>query len=286
MALVPMVKRGVASTNAELHSLAIDAINAMGRFRLTNALPLLTDLALKGDGRIPIVAFAAYGEISSYNENYLGLGLQCVKRGVLNFDYLAGCICCTLSMDNEQRLAVPLSSKTRLLMIKTLFEYIKKVPPSGEGYDSSFCRAIPEYSNSQERVFYLQKILEGLDKVPGPGVGVRQLYLFDGKGYEFDDWTNNIRTRCKGELERIERLPKADPTSVAEIKRTRGIPENERLNMTAILDAKIAAIEAAEARAARRAVWKRRLRIGTLVLPIPVIALAAIVARRRRSRCI
>ena len=51
--------------------------------------------------------------------------------------------------------------------------------------------------------------------------------------------------------------------------------------MTAILDAKIAAIEEAEARAARRAVWKRRLRIGALVMPIPVIVLAAIVARRR-----
>ena len=46
----------------------------------------------------------------------------------------------------------------------------------------------------------------------------------------------------------------------------------------------IAAIEAAEARAARREVWKRRLRVGALALPIPVIALAAIVARRRRTR--
>ena len=69
-----------------------------------------------------------------------------------------------------------------------------------------------------------------------------------------------------------------------EIARVMALPERERLNMTAILDAKIAAIEAAEARAARREIWKRRLRFGAIVLPIPVIALAAIVARRRMKR--
>ena len=61
----------------------------------------------------------------------------------------------------------------------------------------------------------------------------------------------------------------ANPASVAEIIRTKSIPENKRLNMTTILDAKIAAIEAAEARIARRELWKRRLRIGAfLVLPV------------------
>ena len=44
------------------------------------------------------------------------------------------------------------------------------------------------------------------------------------------------------------------------------------------------AIEAAQARAARREVWKRRLRLGALVLSIPVIAFVAILARRRRSK--
>jgi hypothetical protein len=76
----------------------------------------------------------------------------------------------------------------------------------------------------------------------------------------------------------------ANPASVAEIIRTKSIPENKRLNMTAILDAKIAAIKAAEARIARRELWKRQLRISALVLPIPVIAFAAIVARRRMKR--
>ena len=63
------------------------------------------------------------------------------------------------------------------------------------------------------------------------------------------------------------------------------LPENERLNMTAILDAKIAAIEAAEARAARREVWKRQLCIsGYFLLPVLGIATAVMIARRMRKR--
>ena len=62
------------------------------------------------------------------------------------------------------------------------------------------------------------------------------------------------------------------------------LPEGERLNMTAILDAKIAAIEDGEARAARRATWKRRLRlIGCILLPVLLLTLVAIVLRRRGS---
>ena len=62
------------------------------------------------------------------------------------------------------------------------------------------------------------------------------------------------------------------------------LPEGERLNMTAILDAKIAAIEAAEARAARRAVWKRRLRIGAfLVLPVLGIAFTILFVLKKKT---
>ena len=70
----------------------------------------------------------------------------------------------------------------------------------------------------------------------------------------------------------------------SEIARVMALPESERLNMTAILDAKIAAIEEEEARAARRAIWKRRLSIGGSVL-IPLIGIAAvIIAAQRRKR--
>ena len=81
-----------------------------------------------------------------------------------------------------------------------------------------------------------------------------------------DEWYRRATNNCQSEIARVMSLP-----------------EDERLNMTAILDAKIAAIEVAEARAARREVWKRRLRIGALALSIPVIALVAIVARKRRT---
>ena len=59
------------------------------------------------------------------------------------------------------------------------------------------------------------------------------------------------------------------------------LPESERLNMTAILDAKIAAIEEEEARAARRAIWKRRLSIGGVSLLTFVVVFA--IARRIRQ---
>ena len=87
-----------------------------------------------------------------------------------------------------------------------------------------------------------------------------------------------------GNISDEEWFRRATNSCQTEIARVMALPENERLNMTAILDAKIAAIEAAEARAARREVWKRRLRIGALVLPIPMIAIATIFARRRMKR--
>ncbi|MBQ6246481.1 MAG: hypothetical protein IJK04_06425, partial [Kiritimatiellae bacterium] len=81
-----------------------------------------------------------------------------------------------------------------------------------------------------------------------------------------DEWYRRATNACQSEIARVMALP-----------------ENERLNMTAILDARIAAIEAAEARAARHAAWTRRLRLGALILSIPVIVFAAIFARRRMN---
>ncbi len=132
----------------------------------------------------------------------------------------------------------------------------------------------------------LKRILDNVDTIPRPREGVRQLYHFpyDNKGYEYDDLTNIVRSFCEGELERIERLPMANSASVTEIIRTKSIPENERLNMKAILDAKIAAIEAAEARAARRAVWRRRFRLSIfLILPVLCIAFAVHLLLKKKT---
>ena len=62
------------------------------------------------------------------------------------------------------------------------------------------------------------------------------------------------------------------------------LPEEEHVSMTAILDAQIAAIEEAEARAARRAIWRRRLRNAVMLLPISVLVFVVVIALRRKLR--
>ena len=284
-ALVSIVERSVASGNEDDLHTASTAISAMSCLQLTNMLPVLREWVLRGGDLCPS-SFCAYGEICGNDKRYLDLGLECVNRKVFSMDYLTSQLCSTLSVDKQGRLAVPLDEPTRVRMQKTIFDSAFEIPPGRGGRDAYFCQLIPGYSNSQERVMILKRILDNVDTIPRPREGVRQLYLFpyDNKGYEYDDLTNKVRSFCEGELKRIERLPMANSASVAEIIRTKSIPENERLNMTAILDAKIAAIEAAEARAARRAAWKRRLRLGTfLILPVLCVAFAVHLVLKKKT---
>ena len=281
-ALVSIVERRYATTNDIERRMARAAINAMGYLQLTNALPILNKWTL-GGGDMALSSFSAYGEITNYDERYLDLGLDGVKVGALNINYLAGEICSTLSADKKDRLSKPLDEKTRSRMQRMLLNYTTQVLPYGAGRDTDLCKLIPGYSNSVERVAYLQKIHDGIDRVPRPCEGIRQLYFYDNKAYEYDDWTNRIRTRCKEELARIQKLPEANSVSVAEIIRTKSFPEGERLNMTTILDAEIVAIEAVEAYAARHAAWERRLRVGALFLPIPVIAFVILFVLKKKK---
>ena len=82
-----------------------------------------------------------------------------------------------------------------------------------------------------------------------------------------DEWYTMVTNDCQSEIARIMSLP-----------------EGERLNLTAILDAQIAAIEEAEVRAARRVIWRRLLRNAALLLSIPVLVSVVIVLVRRKRR--
>ena len=274
MALVPMVKRGVASTNGELHGLAIDAINAMGRFQLTNALPLLTELTLTAHGKIPYVAFDAYGMISGHDISFLEVAISAVEAKVLTESFVLGRMKTLLDLDNriangqELPQCFRLQEKVKLKMSRMVINFEEDVFESCMSGERLFSRCLDSYTNSLEHVRTQQRINEVLINNKESILKTSACRTMGGnRNLSDDEWYRRATNGCQTEITRVMALP-----------------ENERLNMTAILDAKIAAIEAAEARAARRAVWKRRLRIGGYVL-LPVFGIFAttIVMRRREK---
>lgn len=271
-ALVSIVERDRTATNAESLRMAGAAIHAMGYMQLTNALPMLRKWTLAG-GDVATSSFNAYGRIAGYDEQYLELGMSAVNSQALCESFFYGKLCTRLSLDNSlangQKLPqrYRLHEKVKWKMARMVINFEDASFESSMNNEEDFSRCIDGYTNSIEHVkaqqrindYLLQRKDHILKKSACRIIGKNRL-LSD------DEWYRRATNSCQTEIARVMALP-----------------ENERLNMTAILDAKIAAIEAAEARAARRAVWKRRLRLGALVVPVPIIVLAAIVARRRRS---
>ena len=274
-ALVSVVERGMASTNAESLRMARASIHAMGYMQLTNALPALRKWTL-GGGDVALPSFNAYGRIAGFDERYLQLGNDAVAAKTLSESYVVGQFGTLLSLDNSlangQKLPqrYRLHEKVKWKMARIVINFKDAGFESSMNNEEDFSRCIDGYTNSIEHVkaqqrinvFLLQKKEQILKKSACRIIGKNRL-LSD------DEWYRRATNNCQSEIARVMALP-----------------EKERLNMTAILDAKIAAIEEAESRAARRTAWKRCLRFGAFVLSIPVIALAAIVARRRRFRCI
>ena len=272
-ALMSIVERDRTSTNAESLRMAGAAIHAMGYMQLTNALPMLRKWTL-GGGYVALPTFNAYGRIAGFDERYLQLGNDAVAAKTLSESYVLGQFEMLLSLDNSlangQKLPqrYRLHEKVKWKMARIVINFEDASFESSMNNEEDFARCIDGYTNSIEHVKAQQRINDYLLQRK-EHILKKSACRFIGKNRLLSDeeWYRRATNSCQSEIARVMALP-----------------ENERLNMTAILDAKIAAIEAAEARAARRGVWKRRLRLGALVLPIPVIALAAIVARRRMKR--
>ena len=275
-ALVSIVERDRTSTNAESLRMAGAAIHAMGYMQLTNALPMLKKWTLAG-GDVATSSFNAYGRIAGYDEQYLELGISAVNPKALGESFFFGKLCTRLSLDNSlvngQQLPQRhrLNEKVKCKMARIVINFEDASFESSMNNEEVFARCIDGYTNSIEHVraqqrindFLLQRKEHILKKSACRIIGKNRL-LSD------EEWYRRTTNNCQSEIARVMALP-----------------EDERLNMTAILDAKIAAIEAVEARAVCRAVWKRRLRIGGyLLLPVLGIVAAAIVSRRRRTRCI
>jgi hypothetical protein len=211
-------------------------------------------------------ALNALGHITKYDDLFFNVAKQSIDNGTLD----NSCFIRYLRASIQSNLSgfFPLDEKCKLRMERILINATETTFEEAVFADEFLSDNIQYYTNSLEHVNALEIILEKHKHVlERPG---RKRFFGNKWGSELisdKEWNCMVTNRCQLEIARVMALP-----------------ENERLNMTAILDAKIAAIEVAEARAARRAGWKRRLRIGALVLSIPVIVFAAIFARRRMNR--
>jgi hypothetical protein len=229
-----------------------------------NALPALEDYISIPDTRME--ALCAFGRITKHNDHFFTVTQNAVENNSLDRVFY---LCYIRSVVNSDQLGLAvLDDLTRCKMESIL---IRGANFSFEGiidFDDFLSHLLSGYTNSIEHVMAQQRINEYLIQRK-KHILVYSVYRFFGDNSKLSDeeWYRRATNACQTEIARVMALP-----------------ENERLNMTAILDAKIAAIEAAEARIARRELWKRRLCIGALVLPIPVIAIAVIFARRRMNR--
>ena len=227
-----------------------------------NALPALEDYISIPDTRME--ALCAFGRITKHNDHFFTVTQKAVENNSLDRVFY---LCYIQSVVNSNQLGLAtLDDLTRCRMECILIRGTNLSFEGTIGFDDFLSKLLSGYTNSMEHVRAQQRIDELLIQRK-EHILKFSFCRFAGDNSKLSDeeWYRRATNSCQTEIARVLALP-----------------EKERLNMTAILDAKIAVIEAAEARAARRAVWKRRFRLGALVLPVPVVALVAIFAWRRR----
>ena len=272
-ALVSIVERGAASTNkADLH-MASTAINAIGYLMLTNTLPYLREWTL-GKGQVASSSFDAYGQITGFDERYLELGMSAVKSNTLVKSYVLGEMKGLLFLDNRlangQKLPqyYRLQEKTKLKMAQMVINYEEDVFESCMSGEELFSRCLNGYTNSLEHVRAQQRIYDFLMQRKEHILKMSACRIVgENRSLSDEEWYRRATNGCQSEIARVKALP-----------------ENERLNMTAILNAKISAIEAAEVRAARREVWKQRFHLDTfLILPVLCIAFAVHLVLKKKT---
>ena len=240
-----------------------DAVGALYFFpNAINALTALEQYILTPETRAG--AFAAYGRITRYDDRFFTFTDKAVESGKLDKDFYLLKICSALRQAQFPAAEWRRNEKSLLRMKRILANGQSNTHDNMVYFDRYNCDNIQGYSNSIEHV-HAQRSISTLLNENRNRIVKSSCYRGEWGNISDDEWYRRATNSCQTEIARVLALA-----------------ENERLNMTAILDAKIAAIEAAEARAARRAVWKRRFRLGALILPVPVVALAAIFAWRRR----
>ena len=229
-----------------------------------DALPALEHYISIPDTRME--ALSTFGRITKHNDRFFTVTQNAVESNSLDKVFYR---CYIQSVVNSHQLGLlELDDYTRCRMECILIKGEYNSFEDSVGYDCFLSELLPGYTNSMEHVRAQQRI-DNLLIQRKEHILKFSFYRFAGDNSKLSDeeWYRRATNSCQSEIARVMSLP-----------------EDERLNMTAILDAKIAAIEAAEARAARRAVWKRRLRISTYVLlsVFGIVAAFVIAVRRRR----
>ena len=240
-----------------------DAVGALYFFpNAINALTALEQYILTPETRAG--AFAAYGRITRYDDRFFTFTDKAVESGKLDKDFYLLKICSALRQAQFPAAEWRRNEKSLLRMKRILANGQSNTHDNMVYFDRYNCDNIQGYSNSIEHV-HAQRSISTLLNENRNRIVKSSCYRGEWGNISDDEWYRRATNSCQTEIARVMALP-----------------ENERLNMTAILDAKIGAIEEAEARAARREVWKRRFRLGAIVLPVPVVAFAVIFAWRRR----
>ena len=239
--LIAIARPILDSTNLEECRLRDFVISHFVDFPSTNAIVFLGKLVR--EGRCGLVALHSYQLLTHSDQRYFDACQTALKNGTLAQDVFRSSLRDALETDRK----VTAESKCRLIrwLVTNPSENIGDVVYT----DAIICRHNPSYANSVQRRAVLSDLL-GREKEDS---SIKKLY-YEG------------RMQSKGVVL---------STLSNELARTMALPEEECVNMTAILDAQIAAIEEAEERAARRAIWRRRLRNAGLLLPITVLVLLA-----------
>ena len=271
-ALVSIAERGVASTDAEITRMANVSINAMEYLLLTNTLPKLKEWTLR-EGKLAISAFNAYGVITGHDDRYIELGNNAVNSHTLTENFGMGRMALLLHPLDYDAMAQfglrcqPLQGKARLKITRIVINREESNFECCMDKEELLSKTLDSYTNSLEHLRSQRRINEFLLQEKDL-ISKKSYYRIIGNNRKLSDeeWYRRATNSCQSEIARVMALP-----------------ESERLNMTAILDAKIAVLEEEEARAARRAAWRRRLNIvGYTLLLILGFAFAVLLWERRK----
>lgn len=229
-----------------------------------NAIPDLEKYIANPETRSE--AICAFGYLTKYSAPFFDVTQQLLRNGTLDETFFLGFLRSALSCHKSGLYLLDELSKKRMerILVTGKIASFEDAVHS----DRFSCECIIGYTNSIEHLQAMKLILELLHRESDQII--KNSYYrrtWGGSALSDDEWCNMVANDCLTELNRV-----------------RGLSEGERLNMTAILDAQIAALEEEEARAVRRAAVRRRFRLYTfIVLPVLCIAFAVLFVLKKKA---